>query len=48
MQVAYFNQQVDIHWVKRGDRWLMDGYTAYYDGQPIDAVESAAGNRPVP
>ncbi len=47
MQVAYFNQQVDIHWVKRGDDWLMDGYTAYYDGKPIDAVQSAAGNRPV-
>lgn len=47
MQVAYFNQQVDIDWVKRGDTWLMDGYTAYYDGKPINAVKSAAGNRPV-
>ncbi len=47
MQVGYFNQQVDIQWVKRGERWLMDGYTAYYDGKPIDAVQSAAGNRPV-
>jgi hypothetical protein len=48
MQVGYFNQQVDIHWVKRGDRWLIEDYTAYYDNQPIDAVGSAAGNRPVP
>jgi hypothetical protein len=48
MQVAYFNQQVDIHWVKRGDRWLIEDYTAYYDEKPIDAVGSAAGNRPVP
>lgn len=48
MQVAYFNQQVDIHWVIRNERWLMDGYTAYYDGKPINAVQSATGNRPVP
>ena len=48
MQVGYFNQQVDIHWVKRGDHWLIEDYTAYYDDQPIDAVGSAAGNRPVP
>jgi hypothetical protein len=48
MQVGYFNQQVDVHWVRRGDRWLIEDYTAYYDNQPIDAVGSAAGNRPVP
>jgi hypothetical protein len=48
MQVAYFNQQVDIQWIKRGDQWLINGYTAYYDGKPIDAVGSAQGNRPVP
>jgi hypothetical protein len=48
MQVAYFNQQVDVTWVKRGDRWVIDDYTAYYDGKPIDAPGSAAGNRPVP
>jgi hypothetical protein len=48
MRVAYFNQQVDVDWVKQGDRWLINGYTAYYDDQPIDAVGSARGNRPVP
>ena len=48
MQVGYFNQQVDINWVKRGEQWLIEDYTAYYDDQPIDAVGSAAGNRPVP
>jgi hypothetical protein len=47
MRVAYFNQQVDAHWIKRGDRWLINDYTAYYDDQPIDAVGSARGNRPV-
>lgn len=47
MRVAYFNQRVDLKWVKQGDKWLLDGYTAYYDGQPIDAVGSARSNRAV-
>jgi hypothetical protein len=46
--VGYINQQVDLHWVKRGDRWLIDDYTAYFEGEPIDAVGSARGNQPVP
>jgi hypothetical protein len=45
--LAYINQRVEIEWVKRGEQWLVSGYTAYYDGQPIDAVSSARGNRPV-
>ena len=48
MSLLYVNQRVDTHWVKRGDHWLLSGYTAYYDEQPIDAVGSARGNRPVP
>lgn len=47
MRVAYFNQRVDLRWVKQGEKWLLDGYTAYYDGQPIDAVGSARSNRAV-
>jgi hypothetical protein len=47
-RVAYFNQQVDLKWVKRGDQWLLDGYTPYYEGKPIDAVNSARTNRAVP
>lgn len=47
-RVAYFNQQVDLHWVKRDGQWLLDGYTAYYDGRPIDAVNSARTNRATP
>jgi hypothetical protein len=46
--VGYYKQRVDLHWVKRGERWLLDDYTAYFNGQPIDAAGSAAGNRPVP
>jgi hypothetical protein len=48
MSLIYVNQQVDLEWVKRGDRWLLTDYTAYYEGAPIDAVGSARGNRPVP
>jgi hypothetical protein len=48
VQVPYINQQVDMTWVNREGRWLMDGYTAYYDGKPIDAVSSASANRPLP
>jgi hypothetical protein len=47
-RVAYFNQQVDLHWVKRGNQWLMNDYTPYYEGKPIDAVNSARTNRAVP
>jgi hypothetical protein len=46
--LIYVNQQVDMQWIKRGDRWLLQDYTAYYDGQPIDAVGSARGNRALP
>jgi hypothetical protein len=48
MSLYYVNQHVDLNWVKRGDRWLIDDYTAYYDEQPIDAVGSARGNRAMP
>ena len=48
LPVAYVNQRVDLHWVKRGDRWLLEDYTAYWQGQPIDAVSSASSNSAVP
>jgi hypothetical protein len=47
MAVGYVNQQVDVHWIKRGDKWFVNDYTAYFDGKPIDAMGSAAQNRPV-
>ena len=46
--VPYINQRVDLEWTKDGDHWLLTGYTAYYDGKPIDAVNSARTNRAVP
>lgn len=47
MPIGYINQRVDIDWIKRGDQWLVQGYTAYFDDQPIDAVGSARSKRPV-
>lgn len=46
--VPYVNQRVDMEWVKIGGQWLLNGYTAYFDGKPIDAVNSARTNRAVP
>lgn len=43
-----YADQVDVVWARRGDQWLITHYVAYFDGQPIDAVGSARGNRPVP
>jgi hypothetical protein len=48
MSLLYVNQRVDLEWVKQGDRWLISDYKAYYDNEPIDAIGSARGNRPVP
>jgi hypothetical protein len=48
MALMYMNQRVDLEWVKRGNHWRITGYQAFYDDQPIDAVGSAHGNRPVP
>lgn len=46
--LLYVNQKVLVGWVKRGDRWLIENYQAFYGDQPIDAVGGARGNRPVP
>jgi hypothetical protein len=48
VQVLYLNQRVDMHWIKRDGRWKLDDFTAYYEGQPIDAAGSARGNVAVP
>jgi hypothetical protein len=43
-----FMDNVEIHWAKRDNLWLIVGYTAYNNDQPIDAVSSARSKRPVP
>ncbi|MCC6494511.1 MAG: hypothetical protein IT424_15990 [Pirellulales bacterium] len=45
-RVVYANQRVDISWTRPAEAWVVSGYTAYYEGRPIDAVESARANRP--
>lgn len=46
--LVYVNQRVDLEWVKRGDDWRITGYQAFFDDEPIDAVGSVRGNRPLP
>ena len=48
MRVGFFNERIDVVWKRRDGRWLISDYQAYFDGNPIDAVGSARGNRPVP
>lgn len=43
--VGYVNQRVDITWIKPAGRWVVTGYAAYYEGKPINAVESARANQ---
>lgn len=42
-----FYDEVEVTWVRRGDAWKLNGYTAFHDGQPINAVNSARSRRPV-
>lgn len=44
MRIGYFDRVV-VDWARRGDRWLITGYTAYDDGRPIDAVSGVRGPR---
>ena len=45
--IMYFDQ-VDFHWVRRDDRWLLEDFTAYWKGKPLDAVESLRTYRVAP
>lgn len=43
----YFDR-VELDWVKRGERWLLQGYQPYNDGKPIDARRSIQSKKFVP
>lgn len=43
-RLFYFDQ-VEVDWVKQEDRWLMESYRVYWEGQAIDPVSSMRGNR---
>lgn len=45
--VVYFDQ-VDFQWVRRGDQWLLEDFTAYWKGKPLDSVSSLRSNRVAP
>jgi uncharacterized membrane protein (Fun14 family) len=45
--IMYFDQ-VDFHWVRRDDDWLLEDFTAYFKGQPLSAVQSLRSNRVAP
>ena len=45
--VFYFDQ-VDFDWIRRDERWLLEGFTVYKDGKPLDAIGSLRGNRATP
>jgi hypothetical protein len=45
-RVAFFDN-VEVHWKKVNDDWRIVSYTVYWNGQQINAVESARGNRPI-
>lgn len=43
--VIPYLDKVEVTWVKRDKRWLIDGYTIYNKGKPINAVQRLrAGN----
>ena len=46
-RLFYFDVVI-LYWKKIGERWLLTDYQPYYRGEPIDAVGSLRGNRPVP
>ena len=44
--IGYFDV-VEVSWIKKDDRWRIDGFTPYIEGKPIDAVGSARSRRAV-
>ncbi len=47
-QPFMFFDRLEVEWVKREGLWLLEGYTAYLKGKPLNAVNSLQGNRPAP
>ena len=47
-QRIFFFDEVQILWIKRGDRWLVERYVAKRRGRPIEAVDRLRGARAAP
>ncbi len=43
--VRYFDE-VELNWKRSGGRWLLEDFTAYWEGKPLNAVSSLRGNQP--
>lgn len=42
-----FYDEVEVTWIRRDEAWKLNGYTAFHEGNPINAVNSARSRRPV-
>ena len=43
--VFYFDK-VELHWTRSKGVWLLDDFTAYWKGKPLNAVSSLRGSQP--
>lgn len=43
--VFYFDK-VELHWTRSKGEWLLDDFTAYWKGKPLNAVSSLRGTQP--
>lgn len=43
--IFYFDD-VELNWVRREGRWLLEDFTAYWKGKPLNAVSSLRGGQP--
>ncbi len=41
-----FFDEVEFQWVRRDEQWLLEDFVAYWNGKPLNAVESLKGKRP--
>jgi len=47
-QRFFYFDEVITQWVRQGDRWLLQDYTAQWKGRPVSPVDSLRGARPAP
>ena len=42
---VFFFDRVELHWIERDGRWLLQDFAAFEEGKPLDAVNSLRGKR---
>lgn len=45
MAVRYLDK-VELHWIRSKGQWLLEDFTAYWQGKPLNAVSSLRGTQP--